>query len=395
VLVDRRTFAISVGAFAVALAWAVGLTSYVCFRDEVLNGLARRHHDVVTAYEDRIAELKTEVEKTRSSRLVEQEQLERRIDGLARRQAAIEQRQHLISSLAGRPPAPQTRAEATPPARPISDTVRLKTATERQARLESRLESRPESLMDVAAAAPLDPADGGPERRLASLHQSLDRAELDQAAALNRIEEQAETRSRRLRAALDDLGIAPAAATLDAAPMGGPFVPAPLGATFEAQAARAAAAIDDMRRLEQAVDTAPLRRPINAEADVTSGFGMRLDPFLRRPALHGGIDFRGDTGTPVHATAAGRVKEAGWQSGFGNMVEIAHDNGLSTLFGHLSAIEVRAGEAVAPGQVVGRLGSTGRSTGPHLHYETRIGGEPVDPQRFLRAGVRLGLAVPE
>jgi hypothetical protein len=391
VIVDRRTFAISVGAFAVALAWAVGLTSYVCFRDEVLNGLARRHHDVVTAYEDRITELKAEVEKSRSARLVEQEQLERRIDGLSRRQAAIEQRQQLISSLTNRPPIPQPRAEAPRPTRPISDIVQLRPAAERQARLESQLESRPA----VAATSSIDPSGGGTAPRLATLHQSLDRAELNQAAALNRIEEQAETRSRRLRAVLDDLGIATSAASADTAPMGGPFVPATIGATFEAQAARAAAAVDDLRRLEQAADSVPLRRPINAEADVTSGFGMRLDPFLRRPALHGGVDFRGDIGTPVHATAGGRVKEAGWQSGFGNMVEIAHGNGLSTLFGHLSAIDVREGETVVPGQVVGRLGSTGRSTGPHLHYETRISGEPVDPQRFLRAGVRLGLAEPE
>ncbi|NJO54187.1 MAG: M23 family metallopeptidase, partial [Bacteroidales bacterium] len=155
-----------------------------------------------------------------------------------------------------------------------------------------------------------------------------------------------------------------------------------------------AAAVDDMRRLEKVVATMPLGRPIGPEAEVTSGFGVRLDPFLRRPALHGGIDFRAETGTPVQATAPGRVKEAGWQSGFGNMVEIDHANGLSTVFAHLSAIEVVEGQRVLAGQSVGRVGSTGRSTGPHLHYETRIAGEAVDPQRFLRAGVRLGLNEP-
>ncbi|ALK08912.1 M23 family metallopeptidase [Blastochloris viridis] len=385
VIVHRHTLALSVGAFALVLAWAVGLSSYVFFRDEVLSGLARRHHDVASAYEDRIAELKDEVEKARTRRLVEHEQFERRIEGLSVRQAAIEQRQQLISALT-KPPTPQTRAEAPRPVQPISDTVRLKPAGEREARLESRVTS--------AAAHPAAPAEHGSAHRLASLHQSLDRAELAQAAALNRIESEAETRSRRMRAVLDDIGLAPSRAATEA-PMGGPFVPAAVGATFEAQAARVAAAVDDMRRLEQTVDAVPLRRPIHPDADVTSGFGTRIDPFLRRPALHGGIDFRAETGAPVRATARGRVKEASWQSGFGNMVEVSHDNGLSTVFAHLSAIDVREGDAVVPGQIVGRLGSTGRSTGPHLHYETRIAGEPVDPQRFLRAGVRLGLAEPQ
>ena len=118
---------------------------------------------------------------------------------------------------------------------------------------------------------------------------------------------------------------------------------------------------------------------------------MRLDPFLRRPAQHAGIDFRADIGTPVRATAAGRVKEATWQSGFGNMVELDHGNGTTTVFAHLSSIEVSEGQSVEIGQIVGTLGSTGRSTGPHLHYETRVNGEATDPQRFLKAGARLGL----
>ena len=113
---------------------------------------------------------------------------------------------------------------------------------------------------------------------------------------------------------------------------------------------------------------------------------MRTDPFLGRPAMHTGIDFRGDTGEPVHATAAGKVTIAGWNGGYGKMVEIDHGNGLATRYGHLSEIDVKVGQIVRIGQVIGKIGSTGRSTGPHLHYETRIDGEAVDPQKFLRAG---------
>jgi murein DD-endopeptidase MepM/ murein hydrolase activator NlpD len=106
--------------------------------------------------------------------------------------------------------------------------------------------------------------------------------------------------------------------------------------------------------------------------------------------MHTGLDMRGTTGDPVRATADGTVTVAGWNGGYGNMVEISHGNGFATRYGHMSAIDVRVGQHVKIGQLVGRIGSTGRSTGPHLHYETRIDGEAVDPQRFLRAGVRLG-----
>ena len=123
---------------------------------------------------------------------------------------------------------------------------------------------------------------------------------------------------------------------------------------------------------------------------MTSPFGMRMHPLLGRLAIHTGIDLRGDLGVPVRATATGKVTIAGRQGGYGNMVEISHGDGLVTRFGHLSEISVKLGQVVRIGEMVGRIGSTGRSTGPHLHYETRANGEPVDPQKFLNAGLKLG-----
>jgi murein DD-endopeptidase MepM/ murein hydrolase activator NlpD len=108
--------------------------------------------------------------------------------------------------------------------------------------------------------------------------------------------------------------------------------------------------------------------------------------------MHAGIDFRGSHGEPVRATAAGRVTHAGSMGGYGLMVDIDHGNGLSTRYAHLSRIEVVEGDMVRLGQRVGRVGSTGRSTGPHLHYETRVHGDAVDPMRFVRAGLRLAQA---
>ncbi|MEK4032817.1 M23 family metallopeptidase [Methylocystis sp. IM2] len=122
---------------------------------------------------------------------------------------------------------------------------------------------------------------------------------------------------------------------------------------------------------------------------MTSTFGYRADPFLGRPALHSGVDLRDDYGALVRATAAGVVAFAGPQGGYGNLVEIDHGGGVSTRYGHLSAIDVGPGQPVAPGAAIGRVGSTGRSTGPHLHYEVRMDGEAVDPARFLKAASAL------
>ena len=125
---------------------------------------------------------------------------------------------------------------------------------------------------------------------------------------------------------------------------------------------------------------------------MTSGFGIRLDPFTRTLAQHTGIDFRAQHGSPVRAAGAGRVTAAGPNGGYGRMVEIDHGNGVTTRYAHLSAITVSEGDTVAAGTTIGRAGSTGRSTGTHLHYETRIDGVPVDGQRFLKLGRRLKVA---
>jgi murein DD-endopeptidase MepM/ murein hydrolase activator NlpD len=128
---------------------------------------------------------------------------------------------------------------------------------------------------------------------------------------------------------------------------------------------------------------------VAGEIDETSPFGVRVDPFVHEAAMHTGMDIRGEPGEPVHATAVGRVSIAGWDGGYGNMVEIDHGNGLATRYGHLSRIDVHVGDEVRIGQIIGLIGSTGRSTGPHLHYETRVDGEPVNPQKFLDAGAKL------
>jgi murein DD-endopeptidase MepM/ murein hydrolase activator NlpD len=122
----------------------------------------------------------------------------------------------------------------------------------------------------------------------------------------------------------------------------------------------------------------PAALPI-AGARLTSGYGYRVHPLSGQASSHGGIDLAAATGTPVLATADGVVGVAGWRGGYGMLVAIDHAGAVQTRYGHLSVLHVRPGDVVERGQVIGRSGSTGRSTGPHVHYEVRIGGYPVDP----------------
>jgi murein DD-endopeptidase MepM/ murein hydrolase activator NlpD len=170
------------------------------------------------------------------------------------------------------------------------------------------------------------------------------------------------------------------------------FVPIKLASedgAFARALSRVKLARADANALSTTLLKVPLPKPVAGDIDESSPFGIRMDPFVHEAAMHTGIDFRGDTGDPIRATAAGSVTIAGSSGGYGKMVEIDHGNGFATRYGHLSEIDVDVGDTVRSSAIVGKLGSTGRSTGPHLHYEVRVKGEAVDPQKFLDTGERL------
>jgi murein DD-endopeptidase MepM/ murein hydrolase activator NlpD len=129
------------------------------------------------------------------------------------------------------------------------------------------------------------------------------------------------------------------------------------------------------------LSSTPSRAP--SKGYITSGFGTRSDPFNGGRAHHMGIDFDANIGDPVSAAAGGVVTYAGVKNGYGNVVEVDHGNGYSTLYGHNSRLLVRAGDVVRAGQQIAKAGSTGRSTGPHVHFEVHVNGVPVNPRPFL------------
>jgi murein DD-endopeptidase MepM/ murein hydrolase activator NlpD len=391
-------FWIVIGTVILLGMWSAATATYFAFRDDVLTRLIARQAEMQYAYEDRIAELRAKVDRTTSRQLLDQEQFDQKLEQIMRRQSTLESRATALGSIPDvtgsiRPPSraagpSDPPASATPKPSPISDTAVFVAPPDREARLESR-----------APVAAIQPAskfakNGGVDSVIVRLQNSLDQVEGRQLAALSSLEDRMESRVRRMRGVVTDLGldVGELEAATPRSAMGGPYVPVKLPADagpFERQLYRINITRTQVERLNRTLALVPYRKPVIGEVEFTSGFGIRSDPFLGRPAMHTGLDFRAATGDPVRATANGKVISSGWAGGYGRMVEVDHGNGLSTRYGHLSEINVKVGETVRIGQVIGTVGSTGRSTGPHLHYETRIDGEAVDPQKFLRAGVRL------
>ncbi len=417
-----RTGVLQAGVvFCVALvAWLVGSTVYVVFHDDLMASMMAREARIQYAYEDRIASLRAQVDHEASLKLVGQSTLEGQVRELTQRAAALETRASLVAQLASHTggggafsrslagPSPALATAAAPVAgREAVDNPTDEDATgsiapghdfgtsgstppaARKPRPEASLD-RPAGWSDEARTDEARPL----RLRLASVTEALEHVDAAQYARLESIGDHARRRVDTIRTALASAGLAPERLGIEAAPSaaGGPFVPldpaieaSPFGRALDAMQSDVRAA-DGLTR---ALPRLPFARPLTGALEVTSPFGARLDPFLGRPAMHTGVDLRQDSGTDVMATAAGRVVSAGPAGGYGVMVEIDHGHGLSTRYAHLSAVAVEPGQIVTKGETVGEVGSTGRATGPHLHYETRIDGEAVDPERFLIAGEKL------
>ena len=211
--------------------------------------------------------------------------------------------------------------------------------------------------------------------------------EARQLAFAERLTRFADRRSAVAEAALRKLGLNPRSvlASLESrGAMGGPliaFQPSADGA-IDPRFKRLGVSLARMDALQRGLQGVPQVVPA-AGIRISSGFGYRTDPFAGSPAFHAGLDFAGPAGAPIYSAARGKVAFVGRHPGYGNLVVIDHGNGLRTRYAHLSAFRTRAGEPVVAGQLIGAVGSTGRSTGPHLHFEVRLHGQAVNPRPFL------------
>ena len=257
---------------------------------------------------------------------------------------------------------------------------------ERQDRLDAVKEMLPEEIREAGVnvtdsseetAATVDKiSQSFPEAR------GLAEVEARQIAFVENVTRYADWRAKKAEEALRKLNLDPKtmAGRVDRSAMGGPFEPAlgELDPRFE----RMGLSLARMASLERAMDGVPQVSPAG-DPRISSNFGYRRDPFNGRAAMHRGIDFKGPYGSPIYAAAMGKVTFAGRKSGYGKTVEITHGNGLMTRYAHLSRITTKVGDRVEAGDTIGGLGSTGRSTGPHLHFEVHNNGKAVNPRPFL------------
>lgn len=231
-------------------------------------------------------------------------------------------------------------------------------------------------------------ADASPVRR-------VEMVRVGQEQLLEAADTFAKSRADRLRLAFRMAGLAPSTYAERGGALGGPLIeskdPRALAAVldvdddFAVRIQRAARDVHEASALADAAQDLPFARPTSAGSQ-TSSFGVRFDPFTRRPAYHSGLDFSGGYAQAIYSTGPGVVAYTGGRSGYGNVVEIDHGRGLKTRYAHLSSIAVRPGQRVAVGQRIAGMGSTGRSTGTHLHYEVWVNGRAQNPGRFLKAG---------
>lgn len=260
---------------------------------------------------------------------------------------------------------------------------------QRQTVLEEMAEMLPD---DVKGQAPVSDSTGEAAETVAKVStvfpeaRALAKIEARQLALVEKMTRFADHRAERAAEAMRTLGLDPSAILRSARhdAMGGPLelLATDAGGEVDPRFERLGLSLARMAALEQGLDGIPQFEPASIKY-ISSGFGYRRDPFTGRGAMHKGLDFRGPAGAPIYAAAEGRVSFVGRRSGYGNVVEINHGNGLTTRYAHMSKFSAKVGQQVGAGDIIGAIGSTGRSTGPHLHFEVRIHGRAVNPRPFL------------
>lgn len=319
---------------------------------------------VVAAYEDRIAQLRVEVDRLHSRQFAQTGDINLQLQELTQQQEVLLEQHQLVRQLAQK--AAELGIETA--ALPASD--------------------------DQEAPVPLarTPATTGKDGELAEVSASMTRMMDDGRMALAALSETATESTDTILGELSGLGIRPAMPDGLESAVGGPFLPA-------IDSGDSSGIVDDandvylalarFKAARSAIDLAPIHQPMDSLTRISSNYGNRKDPFTGGRAFHAGIDFPAPKGTAVLSAGYGKVTFVGERAGYGNVVEITHGTGLVTRYGHLSAFLVTEGQLVNTGTPIAKVGSTGRSTGPHLHFEVRRKDVTVDPGKYLAVGKRL------
>ena len=391
--------AVVVGA---ALLWIAYASVNVVFKEQIIVAKDRDRRVVETVYNKRLAQAQRAYDDVSSLNVIMQQEFDETMAEISARQqtlkamvernASVDTDERTLSKSLSEAGSPNGQKPLN--GNRIMIDVAPAEPTPRQSRLSQlRREAQREAMSSGAQVPPNSPA-------APALHQMRSAASdlyVEQVLLLAQLEERANRKIKNLKMILASTGVSPdqlvspAKISNTLLAQGGPFIDASnfsssASTAFFRQANRTGLVVDELRDYQDAVDSIPLSSPLMVSRRFTSGFGVRRDPINGRLASHHGIDFSAAWASPVTATADGKVRYAGVRNGFGWVVEIDHGNGFMTRYAHLNRIVVRTGQRVKLHQKVGELGNSGRSTGPHVHYEIMFHGQPRNPLRFIEAG---------
>ena len=412
-------FSMFLGVMFMFMVGYFSATAYLVFRDDLISASYARQARVQYEYEDRIAALRAKLDRITSRQLLDQQAIEVRVRELIARQNSLgnrgermnglleKARAHGLKGDKGLPvpdPRPNIQTKASDPLKtgsielPASNKVAaFAGAFSLRGSLEGEGGAVKTNLLiaDKANETSLQLARNihipemtskFTEGLFGEIANSIGAIDVNQRLEIDSLRIAASNRSKKIAGVLASVGL-PVSGTVKQH-IGGPFIPLDQKVEFELHLEALDDSLSTLHEVTTLARSLPLHRPAR-KASISSHFGSRVDPFNGRMAMHAGMDFRASRGTPVHSAGNGVVVEAGRKGGYGKRVEIRHSNGYTTRYAHMSRILVKPGQKVKAGQVIGKVGSTGRSTGPHLHYEVRKYDKPVNPNSFLKAGKRL------
>lgn len=345
--------------FTVLLAGNGLLGTAFLLAPDIARLMSGQNDQVVEAYEDRIAQLRVEVDRLHSRSYAQAGDINLQLQELSQQQEVLTEQHQLVKVLVDKAGALGIDTAALTP--PPSD--------------------------DVALTAPVNSGNADIDATAAAIAQMMGETQY----AMTAIAETATARTDNIVSELKGLGIrVDLPGSLDG--VGGPLLAAidePDSSPMIEDANAVMAALVRYKAARESLDIAPIHMPIAGNFRQSSGFGNRRDPFSGGRAFHSGLDFAAASGSIVMSAGKGTVSFVGTRSGYGNVVEVTHPNGLVSRYAHLSSFLSEEGQAVNTGTPIAKVGSTGRSTGPHLHFEVRKSDNAIDPKEFIAAGKRL------
>lgn len=412
------TQAVFLGIAVIFFSWIAFTSVNVIFKQQIITSKEQRYLKMQSAYEERVAELQAAYDQLNGQLVISQERFLATTRELEDRHRQLTTLMSQSQSASSELDAMRRRyAETTRPSSPSARENTILMSVDHDTELAAsgatlgQTTTRPQRaadaetyVVDGAAGSSVDitglAGDTHQNGTASQIDARLAQLDHNQQGFINSIEETTDRKIKELRsiiamtdvAAGGDLANRPATRATDAE--GGPFLGLAEGEalagkskddSFSKQMHRVSQNLNTMADLESFIAKIPLAEPLTSYRE-TSGFGPRIDPFNGRMAFHAGEDLATDYGTPVYATTAGTVTYADWRGAYGRMVELDLGNGFRTRYGHLSRIDVKVGQKIAFRDRIGRVGSSGRSSGPHLHYEVWFDGIVRDPSKFIEAG---------